>query len=250
MNKDLTNIIGYIYKITSPNNKLYIGQTINKKQRKYYYNSGQFKQQIKLWNNVQFYHWKPADTFEIIEECLCGENKVYLNEREQYWIQYYDSFKNGLNCNEGGQGNVGYTFSDESKIKMSKSWYKNEKENLERLKKLNVGRIQSEEAKEKKSIALLGIKRSDEFKEKMRIVSKDRIQSEETKDKIRKNKEGVVSKKRLKVSQIDLNNNLIKVWDHAGEAEIKLGITKGKISAVCLGNRKTTGGFKWSYSNE
>lgn len=42
----------------------------------------------------------------------------------------------------------------------------------------------------------------------------------------------------------------IKDWAHAGEAEIELGITKGKISAVCLGNRKTTGGFKWSYSNE
>ena len=29
MKKYLTNKIGYIYKITNPNNKIYIGQTIN-----------------------------------------------------------------------------------------------------------------------------------------------------------------------------------------------------------------------------
>ena len=32
MKRDLTNVKGYIYKITSPNGKIYIGQTINKKQ--------------------------------------------------------------------------------------------------------------------------------------------------------------------------------------------------------------------------
>ena len=121
MKKDLTNVIGYIYKITSPNGKVYIGQTINKKQRRYHYNSNSFKLQIKLWNNTQKHNWNPADTFEIIEECLCGENKYFLNEREKYWIEFYDSYKNGLNCNKGGYGNSGYIASDETKQKMSSS---------------------------------------------------------------------------------------------------------------------------------
>lgn len=30
MKKDLTKVIGYIYKLTSPNGKIYVGQTINK----------------------------------------------------------------------------------------------------------------------------------------------------------------------------------------------------------------------------
>lgn len=248
--RDLTNIIGYIYKITSPNGKIYIGQTINKKQRKYHYKTKQFKPQIKLWNNVQKYDWKPSDTFEIIEECLCGENKINLNEREMYWINFYDSNKNGLNCNDGGSGNLSYKFSDESKEKMSKSWYKNEEVNLKKLEKIwlnNIGKPCDNENKLKKSKALLGIKRSDEFKNKMKEIAKNRVMSLETKNKISKTKTGVPSKNRNKVIQYDINGVLIKIWNFAGDAEKELGLPKGKISAVCLGDRKTTGGFKWKY---
>ena len=44
---DLKDKIGYIYKINSPNGKVYIGQTYDFKKRKYYYKSGNFKKQIK-----------------------------------------------------------------------------------------------------------------------------------------------------------------------------------------------------------
>lgn len=37
-------------------------------------------------------------TFEIIEEC----SKDLLNEREKYWIQYYNSYNNGYNSTSGG----------------------------------------------------------------------------------------------------------------------------------------------------
>jgi group I intron endonuclease len=247
MKKNLTNVIGYIYKLTSPNGKIYIGQTINKKQRIYNYKKSSFKNQIKLWNNCNKYDWNPADSFEMIEECLCGENKCYLNEREKYWVQYFDSFKNGLNCNEGGHGNIGHKHSDESRKKMSESAKKNIEKLSIRAKKTHSGRIQSDEEKQKKSIKLKGIKRNDEFKNKMRIIAKNRIISDETKNKISKAKKNTVSKKREKICQLDLDGKLIKIWDHAKDAETKLKITKGKISAVCLGNRKTTGGFKWKY---
>ncbi len=36
MKKDLTNIIGYIYKITAPNGAVYVGQTLCVKKRKKY----------------------------------------------------------------------------------------------------------------------------------------------------------------------------------------------------------------------
>jgi len=36
--------------------------------------------------------------FEIIEEC----SKEQLNEREQYWIAFYNSYNNGYNCTTGG----------------------------------------------------------------------------------------------------------------------------------------------------
>ena len=39
-------------------------------------------------------------SFEIIEECPREE----LNDKEKYWIQYFDSYKNGYNQTVGGQG--------------------------------------------------------------------------------------------------------------------------------------------------
>lgn len=42
--------------------------------------------------------------FSIIEECP----KEQLNDREIYWINYYDSFKNGYNATPGGQDGVSF----------------------------------------------------------------------------------------------------------------------------------------------
>lgn len=250
MKRDLTNVSGYIYKLVSPNGKIYIGQTINNKQRKYNYSKDSFKSQIKLWNSCKKHNWNPSDKYEIIEECLCGPNKEYLNEREKYWIEHYNSFKAGLNCNEGGHGNVGYKHSKESKVKMSKSALKTSKERSDRLSKIQTGTKKSDEFKEKVSKKLTGIKRSDEFKVKISEIAKKRVVTEETKNKISLTKKGKVSKKRKEIYQLGLKGDIIKLWLYAGEAEKELKITRGKISAVCLGNRNTTGGFKWKYKDE
>lgn len=250
MKKDLSNKIGYIYKITAPNGKVYIGQTMNVKNRRYNYGKNSFKLQVKLWNSCQKYKWSPKDNFEIIEECLCGENKVYLNEREQYWINYYDSFKNGLNCNEGGHGNIGHKHSEESKQKMSNSAKKYSEIRSLRLSKRMTGSKLSEKTKKKISTKLTGIKRDEDFRKKMSDIGKKRIMSECTKNKISKNKTGLISSRRKKICQLTLNGDLIKIWDYSGIAEKELEIPKGKISAVCLGNRKTTGGYKWKYLEE
>lgn len=51
-----------------------------------------------------------------------------------------------------------------------------------------------------------------------------------------------------KVSQYDLNGNLIKVWISQTEAARQLGIHQANIYKVCSGKRKTAGGFKWQYT--
>jgi hypothetical protein len=49
------------------------------------------------------------------------------------------------------------------------------------------------------------------------------------------------------VKQLDLNGNLIEVWDSMADVTRELGIRVGEISNVCQGKRKTTGGFRWEY---
>ena len=168
MGRDLTNTMGYIYKITSPNGKIYIGQTINVEQRKRHYKTSNFKQQIKLWNSVQKYNWIPADTYEIIDSILIGENKSNLNEREKFWIKFYDSFNHGLNCNWGGEGNIGHKHSEDTLLKMSES---------------KKGVKHTELRNKQKSEYTKGRKHSAETKAKISKIKLDRMNNE-TKNKI------------------------------------------------------------------
>lgn len=84
-----------IYKITSPSNKIYIGQTVDFIKRKSHYKNLKIKSQIRLYNSINKYGWD-RHVIEIIEKCSLGS----LNERERYWQEFYnvlDSAK-GLNC--------------------------------------------------------------------------------------------------------------------------------------------------------
>lgn len=235
MGKDLTNRIGYIYKLTAPNGKVYIGQTINKKGRKRYYNSGNFKQQVKLYNSVEKYDWNPAETFEIIEECLCGPNKENLNEREQYWVKKFDSFNNGLNCNEGGHGNLGYKHSEESKRKMRDA-------------KVNVKH--PEWRNKQKSEYTKGRKHTEEAK-KLMSENKKKKMTDEVRSKISKgltgNKNGIGNKGTPK-KVICLTNGMI--YGSIKQAADELGLHSTGIINVCKGKFKQTKGFKFKYYEE
>ena len=75
-----------IYKITSPNNKIYIGQSINIYNRFNQYKNCSSTNAIgpKLYNSLSKHGWD-AHQKEILEECSIEQ----LNERETYWKQYY-----------------------------------------------------------------------------------------------------------------------------------------------------------------
>lgn len=134
--------IGYIYKITSPNGKVYIGQTFDLSRRKSRYKRLDCKQQPKIFNSILKYRWE-LHLFEIIEEIK--EIKETLNDREKYWISFYDSMNNGLNCTGGGDSKL---ISKETIEKIRKS----------KLGKTspNKGKKMSDEQKKKISNSMLG----------------------------------------------------------------------------------------------
>lgn len=53
-----------------------------------------------------------------------------------------------------------------------------------------------------------------------------------------------------KISQFDMDGNLIKVWKSQAEIERTLGIYQANIHKVCRGKRKMAGGFKWEYAEQ
>ena len=104
--------ISGIYKITAKHNgKVYIGQSNDIYNRW----KGHWKQ-VKAGSNTYLHntmrkYGKNNFIFEIIEEC--GQDTI--NEREIYWISYYDSFNNGFNLTIGGEGVKGKVFTEEEK---------------------------------------------------------------------------------------------------------------------------------------
>ena len=63
---------------------------------------------------------------------------------------------------------------------------------------------------------------------------------------------GLRSSKHLckKTVQKDLDNNVIKVYDSIIEASRQTGIARQSIGKVCLGKRKSAGGYKWETFND
>ena len=89
-----------IYKIVNPNNNIYIGASndILKRWNVDYKYICNVKSQKLLHSSFKKYGIK-NHIFEIIEEC----DKKILFEREIYWINYYNSYKKGLNLTKGGE---------------------------------------------------------------------------------------------------------------------------------------------------
>lgn len=99
----------------------------------------------------------------------------------------------------------------------------------------------------------LGIKASDETKKLMSIAKLN--ESKETRKKRsnsligNKNSLGVTPINIRPVNQLDLDENKIKTWISIFDAANSLKLHSPNIVAVCKGERKSTGGFKWKYKN-
>lgn len=106
---------GYIYKTTNLiNGKMYIGQHKYSGEGidpKYYGNGTTFKKALKKYGKENF-------KVEILEWC---ENMDELNEKEKYWIVFYNAKNIGYNLDDGGKGIPGYSHTDEAKQKISKN---------------------------------------------------------------------------------------------------------------------------------
>ena len=93
-----------IYKITNKiNNHAYIGQSvdINGRINRHKRDSKNINSEVYNYPLYKAFRKYGIEnfSFEILEEC----KKEELNEREIYWISFYDTVKNGYNVSRGGQ---------------------------------------------------------------------------------------------------------------------------------------------------
>jgi group I intron endonuclease len=156
-----------IYKITNPNGKIYIGQSVDIEKRwklhKYVHESGRCN--YHLYNSFRKYGFD-AHIFEVVEECMDSE----LNDRERYYQDKYNSIKEGLNSR--------YTKSNDKSGRLSE-------ETLKKLSNIRKGRIAPNKGKpmpEHQRIAQTGRKLSDEAKQKISEANKKAWSSKEKED--------------------------------------------------------------------
>lgn len=90
-------MIGIYMYTNKKNNKKYIGQSTNIERRRKEHlcwpsSYSRFDMEMKSIGEEQF-------VFTVLEECSVEQ----LDEREKYWISFYDTIENGYNLTPGGQ---------------------------------------------------------------------------------------------------------------------------------------------------
>lgn len=230
-------MIGTIYKLTSPSNKCYIGQTINLVERKRtLYNPNKYYSGHKLDNAIKKYGIENFQYEIIIQIVESSKERLRekLDELEKFYIEKYDSYNNGYNMTLGGSGSNGCFQTEESKRKIS------------------------EKAKGRKG-SMLGRHLTEEQRNKISNFAKTRTgeknpfygktHSEEAKLKIGRANS-------IPILQLDLNGNVITEFPSAKEAARSLGKPKAdsEIIKVCKGYISPSGkryittlGYKWKY---
>ena len=241
----MNNVCG-IYKITSPTNKIYIGQSINIKRRIARYKCLDCKNQYKLHNSLLKYGWD-LHIFEIICEC----NDDILNELEKYYIKYYDTFdtEHGLNLTDGGDSKR--IVSLETRLKMSISGKgksigrKASPETIQKLSDSHMGIKPSKENLKKRSVALMGNKSktgqklSVETIEKLKVFRKKFRHSEKSKSKMSVDRKLLNAKKHNTYEIYNQNNELIYKFKGVFDTEMKkLNLPSTSFRKTYMNNTK------------
>lgn len=196
---------GTIYSVLCKiNNKRYIGQTVRNVSERWKEHISDSKNHPRTSLHKAIAKYSPSMfVVRVIEEDISINN---LDEREKYWISEFDTFNNGYNLTDGGQGIGQRDLSEESRDK---------------IKQANFGNV-----------------KSTECIEKVREAHK-------SSGNYPKNPEGGRLHSKQKVRGTHIQTGEIIEFDSIKEAADAIGIKYPNICACFRGRQKQSGGYKW-----
>lgn len=229
---------------------MYVGQTIQGSEKRFKEHcmiAEHTKRNLHMYNSMRKYG---IDNFEmtVLESDV---DVCDLDEREMYYIEKYDTFKNGYNSTLGGGGMRGYHHSEETRKKMgeaiSKSMWKiNTPERTAKIIATQKGRKFSDEHKQHIREACVGkrLGRNNAFYGKSHTDETKRIISE--------------ANSKYSVCMIDATTDeVVHVFDSVRQAAtfcIESTLTSAKLSSVmyriyytCNGSQRLCYNHRWKY---
>lgn len=181
-----------------------------------------------FWNRVvNKYGYK-------IEILLESDDYNFIKEKEKEFVSIYGRINNKtgilINLTDGGEGSVGRILSNNTK---------------EKIRSKSIGRKVSLETKLKMSESRKGrsVVISENHRKSISLKNKGRIIDGEWREKLLKRR----AEKRLPVLQYTLDGNFIKEWESAFQVGEYLNIPRNSISRCCRGLAKSAYNYKWKY---
>lgn len=195
------------------NNKVYIGKTMTKFQKRWFHHRSLLragthnnKHLQKSWDKYgeENFEFIMLESFDI--KLRNEENDKVLNDilfkMEKLYIKIYNSYENGYNETTGGEGCCGIVISDEHK------------RNIAKKNRINMlGRKHTEETKKKMSESHKGYIKTEEHRRHLSESLKGKVVSEQTKKKL---------------SEINKNNKFSAKYDR----DMILNMKKDKMNGL------------------
>jgi group I intron endonuclease len=254
--------MGYIYLVTNKiTHQKYVGQTLHDDVETRWKQHRQMRSKMLGRYILNAYRKYGIENFEF--KIICMTFDECCNAMEEYYIKKFNTLApNGYNLRQGGKNSK---HSEESKDLMRQNRkgkglgvvYTEEmrRERSERFigeKNPNYGKPISEEQKQKISERMKelwkqkkeeGYTLSENLLKALEAGRQKRIEDA----KNRRESKPISKGRKQRVAKLDEFGNILEEFDSIENAAGKLGLCSAKISAVCRGERKTTGGFRWKY---
>lgn len=220
-----------IYKITSPTNNVYIGQSRNLHKRLTAYKRMDCKEQHGIYRSLIKYG-VDKHKFEVIHELQEGCSQDVLNYHECFFMRVYSvSGYTLLNIRGGGHNG---SFSEETKTKISiskkgcTSW--------------------------NKGIKWLNPKRSEYLQNKINEGSftsgfKGKCHSEATREMFSAIRKASPVNNNKAIIKLNKNGNILTEYESITLASNDTGILVSSLSNALSGKSMSSGGFIWKFKN-
>lgn len=219
--------------------KIYIGITSKKPEIRWKKGGGYIRSK-HFYSAIQKYGW---DSFEhsILLEGLTEEQ---AKKEEQKLIRKNKRLGISYNITDGGDGNVGWKMSDETREKIAKAHYgkKLSEEHKKHISESGKGRIVSDETRAKISKSKLGHEVSNETINKIKEKNREYFKTHEsafkgkhhTEESIRLN---ILHQKRTVTYMYDIFGNLIRIYNSKAEISREHRFTLSSVNRYCKMNK-------------